>query len=155
LLPHDLILTAQGLCDSGRRKPRKADLKRAVSTAYYALFHALAKSCADSFIGSAKQIRTNRAWQQTYRALDHGFAKNACQNPAISQFPPAISDFAIVFATMQAKRHDADYNPFSRFYKSQVLIDIENAKTAIEAFQKANAKDKKAFAAWVLLKQRT
>jgi hypothetical protein len=88
-----------------------------------------------------------------YRALDHGMAKNACQNGKISEFPNEIQDFADRFVTMQTKRHKADYDPEQRFYKSEVLIDIDMAEIAIRQFRKAVPKDKRAFAAFVLLKQ--
>jgi uncharacterized protein (UPF0332 family) len=154
LPPHDLLSTAITLTASNRRKPKQSDLKRAVSSIYYALFHALAKSCADCLIGTGKQDRANRAWQHVYRALEHGFAKNACQNREIIRFPQEVQDFANAFINMQAKRHDADYDPFSRVQKAEVLIDIKDADQIIESFERTSAKDKKAFAVWVLLKQR-
>ena len=42
MIPHDLIQTARRLTESGAVQPTQADLRRAVSTAYYALFHCLA-----------------------------------------------------------------------------------------------------------------
>ena len=36
---HDLIETARRLTESGAAQPTQADLRRAVSTAYYGLFH--------------------------------------------------------------------------------------------------------------------
>jgi uncharacterized protein (UPF0332 family) len=49
-----LIVTARKLAKASPKKPRQADLKRAVSTAYYALFHALAKNAADQLVGVAQ-----------------------------------------------------------------------------------------------------
>ena len=46
-MSHELIPTARRLANVNVRRPRQADLKSAVSTAYYALFHTLAKECAD------------------------------------------------------------------------------------------------------------
>ena len=45
--PRDLIETARRLVESGAAQPTQADLRRAVSTAYYALFHCLAAATAD------------------------------------------------------------------------------------------------------------
>lgn len=154
MLPRDLLHTAEKLAGSSARKPRQSDLKRAASSVYYALFHALAKSNADCLIGTVKLDRANRAWRQVYRSLDHGFAKNACQSGGISQFPQQIQDFADIFVALQAKRHNADYDPFSRLQKLEVLSDIKAVKQIVDDFQKAGAKDRKAFAVWVLLKQR-
>lgn len=154
MLPRDLIQTAAYLAKRSSNKPRQSDLKRAVSTVYYALFHALARCCADSMIGAAKKGRANRAWQQVYRSLDHGIARKACQNGDINRFPQEIQDFSNTFVGMQLKRHSADYDPFFKVYKSQVLIDIENVKSVLGSFSKTGMTHKKAFAAWVLLKQR-
>lgn len=150
--PLDLIATAKDLADRSGRKPRQSDLKRALSTAYYSLFHTLAKSCADMLIGANSQ--TKKAWQQVYRALDHNFAKSACQNGNISRFPQEIQDFANTFVALQSKRHSADYDPYSKVYKSQVLVDIANAELVINGFKSAEAKHRNAFAVWVLLRQR-
>ena len=43
---------ARRLALAGPRRPRQADLRRAVSTAYYALFQAMAKDCADVLVGA-------------------------------------------------------------------------------------------------------
>ena len=47
--PHDLMAVARALAESDRALPLQATLRRAVSTAYYALFHCLAASAADLF----------------------------------------------------------------------------------------------------------
>lgn len=46
-MSHELIVTARRLANVRTRRPRQADLKRALSTSYYALFHTLAQDCAD------------------------------------------------------------------------------------------------------------
>jgi uncharacterized protein (UPF0332 family) len=155
LKPRDLLDTAILLVNSRRNKPRQSDLKRAASTIYYALFHELARSCANCVIGTAKKGRTNRAWRQVYRSLDHGFAKSQCQHGKINSFPQGVQDFANAFTAMQIKRHSVDYDPFAKVYKSEVMIDYASAETAIASFSACAAKDKKAFVAWVLLKDRT
>jgi hypothetical protein len=154
LLPRDLIATAQRLALANPKKPRQSDLKRAVSSTYYALFHMIAKSSADSLIGVSKAERANRAWQQVYRALNHGPARTACRNHEISRFPQEIQNFANIFVDMQAKRHDADYDPFSRVFKQEVLRDIENVRQVLNDFGSVAMNDKKAFAVWVLFQQR-
>ncbi len=154
MLPRDLIATARKLAVANAKKPRQSDLKRSVSSTYYALFHMIARTSADSLIGVSKADRANRAWQQVYRALNHGPAKTACKNGEISRFPREVQDFANTFVEMQAKRQNADYDPFSRVFKHEVLADIENVKQVIDNFASVSVRDKKAFAAWVLFQQR-
>lgn len=153
LSPHDLIQAAFYLADSNGKKPKQAHLLRAVSTAYYAMFHALARCCADTLIGGPGAERSKPAWHQVYRSLQHGVAKDACNNgDKISRFPVEIQDFANTFRTMQSKRHKADYDPSEKAYKSAVLVDIDQVKSAIERFEISPLKDRRAFAALVLFK---
>lgn len=69
-------------------------------------------------------------------------------------FPQQIQDFANGFVTMQAKRHKADYDPHERFQKSAVSLDIDQAETAILDFHTVPLPDRRAFAAYLLLKSR-
>jgi hypothetical protein len=115
----------------------------------------LAKCCADTLIGGQNAARSKPAWRQVYRALDHGHAKGQCSNSKImKKFPKEIEDFGSWFVAMQIKRHEADYDPFHRTAKSEVLSDISAVESAIESFLSVNAKDRRAFSAYVLLKSR-
>ena len=75
MTPRDLIQTARRLAQPGAAQPTQADLRRAVSTAYYALFHCLAATAADLLTGSSRSPE----WHQVYRALEHGKARSACR----------------------------------------------------------------------------
>lgn len=131
----------------------KACLCRAVSSTYYALFHCLAAECADLIIGSQKKGRTERAWRQVYRSLEHGIAKNKCkQKDVMDLFPKEIIDFAVEFVRMQERRHSADYDPFFTVTKSEVHSDILSSQSAIEKFLSCERKHRKAFCAHVLMK---
>lgn len=55
---------------------------------------------------------------------------------------------------MQAKRHSADYDPYERFLKSDVINDVDIAESVIKDLSKASKKDKRAFCALVLFKNR-
>jgi len=100
--PDDLLSVADDLVSANIGKPRQSSLRRAVSTVYYAMFHCLARCCADTLIGSSGADRSKPAWRQVYRALDHGFAKNSCRNQEfIKKFPKDIEDFANSFVSMQ------------------------------------------------------
>lgn len=154
-LARDLLATAEKLVEAADTRPRQADLRRAVSTAYYALFHCLCFNCANCIIGRTDEY-PRRAWQQTYRALNHGFAKEACNrrngqmNIILQRFPIAIQEFADSFYDMQIKRHQADYDPFHKLTKSEVRMDLNSVKSAISAFEKVALADRKAFTALVL-----
>jgi uncharacterized protein (UPF0332 family) len=155
VLSDDLIATAEFLANGNQGKPMQAYLRRATSTAYYALFHTLAQCCADLLIGSSSAQRSKPAWNQVYRSLEHNPARLACQDKqTMPKFPKEIQDFANMFVLMQIERHDADYDPDQRFYKSAVLTNIAAAEIVMKDFGAAPVKDRRAFAAWVLFKKR-
>ena len=155
MTPSNLIATAIALADTGRRgRPRQTDLRRAVSTAYYALFHCLAASCADLLVGGSGADRSEPAWEQTYRALEHGIVRRRCQAATIREFPPGIQHFANAFLDLQRKRHQADYASAGDFPKRIVLQNISDAADAIARFQQAPVKDRRAFAVYLLLNLR-
>lgn len=158
--PADLLLIAHqlaiGVVGNRRGRPRQAELRRAVSTAYYAMFHTLARCGADLVAGSTKQHRSQLAWQQAYRALDHGETRKRCtQKTRLAEFPNEIQDFAAAFVRLQRLRHWADYDPLSMFYRSLVLQWIEEVDNSISDFNSVARADRKAFAVYVLLKHRS
>lgn len=151
--PSDFIATARDLVNaSPRGRPREANLRRAVSTAYYALFHCLAACCADMLVGGAGASRSQPAWMQAYRAVQHGTVRNRCERQAmISRFPGEIRDFASQFVRMQKERHRADYAPDGVFSKRDVLVYITETEDHIRRFNRVPVKDRRAFAVYVLL----
>lgn len=154
--PEDLISQARRLARMGGQRPRQADLRRAVSTAYYALFHALCRTCSDCFVGATAAARSTRAWQQVYRGVDHHHARKQFQNTqTLNRFPPDIQTFANEFVRCQIERHRADYDPFQRYSRQQVLDLIDDAETALQNLRGAPLTDRRAFAVWAILKSRT
>ena len=125
-----------------------------MSSSYYALFHCLAKNCADLLARTG--ANTSRpAWRQAYRALQHGTTKSRCeQREVMREFPNPIQDFGNLFVEMQRKRHTADYDPDAQFRKSDVVTDIERVEDVVTRFSRVAAKDRRAFAIHVLLAQR-
>lgn len=65
-----------------------------------------------------------------------------------------VQVFADMFVQMQEKRHEADYDPKQAFYKSAVQADIDAARVAIKNFQSVDKRHRRAFSAYVLLKER-
>ena len=161
--PFELLRIAEHLASggigSGRGRPPQAELRRAVSATYYAMFHALAACCADMLVGATRANRSQQAWRQTYRALEHGFAKNRCSNRGvIISFSQPIQDFAELFVETQRQRHVADYDPSpdsdDNFARRNVLQLISEVSRTISAFQNVDARDRRAFSIFVLLRFR-
>ena len=133
--------------------PTQARLRRAVSTGYYAMFHTLAESAADLFIGTER----SPAWHRAYRALEHGRAKSACrQGQVMREFPADVRYFAKVFVELQVERQQADYALDAPEYeKSDVLARIGSTEQIISRLEQADVAARRGFAAHVLFEQRS
>lgn len=150
----DFLAVAERLVGAGRGRPKQAYLRRAVSSVYYALFHCLARCCADSLIGGRGADRSDEAWLHVYRSLEHRFPVQQFERKKFQTFPVAIQQFGQFFKKMQIKRHHADYDPLAEFARTAVLLDIDQAKKTLAAFRRVDPRDRRAFAAFVLLKLR-
>lgn len=137
-----------------RGRPQQMQLRKAISAAYYAMFYTLAGSNADTLIGASPQFRNLSAWTQTYRALNHGFARGQI-NRGLADFAPVIQDFGNAFAILQEERHKADYDPNAQFTRADTLHLIDRAEAAIIAFEASDPTERKALAAHVLFRART
>jgi uncharacterized protein (UPF0332 family) len=143
------------LLKAGNGAPTQSNLKRAQSTIYYAVFHCLARDAADMLIGSKGANRSQKAWTQVYRALQHNKAWERCKKVVDLTFPDSVKDFAAAFRILQHKRHRADYDPDSRLTKQEVAIDIEYARQIIADYKAESIKHRRAFGAFVLLERRS
>ena len=159
--PRDIIGIARYLALGGvggrLGRPRQEELRRAVSAAYYALFHLLAGNAADTLAGARPSLRSprRRFWSQTYRALDHGYAKNQCLNLSVMRgFPSEIQFLGETFANLQTHRQNADYNPDVMLYRSEAMRLIDSAEKAIDDFDGVPRRDRRAFALHTLLRGR-
>ena len=135
-----------------RGRPRQIMLKRAVSSAYYAMFHALCVSNADTLIGTSPAA-DRMTWRRTYRALEHGPAKNRMEQQ-LANLPPVIQDFAKSFSVLQEQRHKSDYDPDAYLQRSFVIRLIDRAESAIRALFSADVGERRSLAALVLLRDR-
>lgn len=153
--PFDLVQTARVLACLDQGRPRQVNLKRALSTAYYAMFHALCLNCANSFIGTEGADRSENAWNQVYRSVDHAFAKKQCKNQeAMASFPEGIKRFANYFVNLQDMRHQADYDPTRSFDRQEVINAIDHAEGMINNLLDSDLRMRKAFAAWIAVRYR-
>jgi len=150
----DLAGLAARLAKASPKRPRQVDLRRSISTSYYALFHALAKNGADLLVGKTKSVRSEKAWQQMYRALDHGRAKSAAEAARNLGFPQGLKDCADAFVELQKARHDADYDPLFRTSRLEAMEALVRAEDAIAKLRAAPLRDRRAFAVQLLMQKR-
>lgn len=128
-----LIALAVDLVNADDPETAAARARRSISTAYYALFHALAGSNADLLVG---QPSGGQSWLRVYRALDHGAAKRVMADPR--RTPPeqddALAAFANVFVGLQQQRHAADYDPAASFSLDAARSVVAAARQALADF---------------------
>lgn len=133
----DLFKQAEALATLDAKKPKQVNLRRAVSAAYYAVFHYLVEEACRVQFGTQHAQGPYR--DVIARAFVHGTMKSACTGfnggtpkeavfkglprDVSGKFPisMAIKEVARVFADLQQKRHFADYDRSERFKRSEVL----------------------------------
>lgn len=150
-LAENLILTAKKLIEIDNSENNQADLRRAISTAYFAVFHALARASADGLVGDDRNDRPNRAWVEVYRGLSHGPCKEACERAKAIGFPEEIEGFANNFVQLQNLRKRVDYDPTCRPTVEEARQWISIADLSIRKLLQAEKNGKVAFATWVLI----
>ena len=150
--PLETLEVAARLCGGfDGAKPTQAALKSAVSDSYYALFSALATSCADSFARKdGDPDRSNRAWVEVYRFLSHGTAADAFLKIENVPFSKEVKHFAGMFLQLQEARQSAAYNPLVEVDVIEVLVMVQSALMAIKNLRGTTEKERIALAAWVL-----
>lgn len=114
--------------------PTQEVLRRALSTAYYAMYHTLAQSNADLIIG-AQNPANQQNWTSTYRSLQHFRAENPLYGwPHLFSLP--MRQFGSVTADLKKHRETADYDPNATFGQQQVTTWIDRAERAIQDFDR-------------------
>ena len=147
---------AQGAVNAGIGRPLQEELRRAVSTAYYGLFMHLCETTANLMVGTLRPDQGRRAaWQRMYRILQHGATKSRCNNrQQMQQFSVGIQDFARILVSAQDARHDADYDPFSKYTREQVLGIVAEAYRVISVFDATPRNERLHFIAYLLASDR-
>lgn len=145
-----LLMLATELRMIGKRSP--VIKRRAVSTAYYAVFHALARCCADELLGKAEQ--SSGEYERVYRALDHGPLRSAFATPPLKD-SPALSEIGGYVLILQSARHRADYFPPSKLF-TQAQCDelVQTAYDAVALLGDLGSKDRRMLAVHLLFKNR-
>ncbi len=149
LNPNHLFEQANELITIQAGPPRQVDIRRAISAAYYATFHATITAAADQFIGVTN--RDTSRFGLVYRSVSHAWLRDLCkevQKPTLSNkfkphapsngFGPNITAFAAAVVELQEKRHAADYDVMIRMNKSDAVLAISTAKAALRRFNKAS-----------------
>jgi hypothetical protein len=153
----DLLEQAIKLAKLDARRPKQANLRRAISSTYYALFHLLVDEACRVQIGAQHAQAPFR--QVLGRAFVHTVMKEACRSfgggtlrkgvakglPPGFTVPPEIRNLALTFVELQDLRHLADYDLTERFKRSEVLSLISQVEDRIQPFTNLASSNEKRF----------
>lgn len=134
-LAQDLLEQANHLANREPKRPRQASLRRAVSTAYYALFPLLISDAISHW--NKPQQRAHMA-----RGFEHTAMKDASKRIAGKDFRNSdhgmvgqLRTVAAAFVNMQQYRHAADYSYVTKWAKTEVHDHIATVTEAFASWQ--------------------
>lgn len=139
-LHDDLLQQARMLARKEPRRPKQASLRRAISTAYYALFHLFVDEATKRLVKGRNAADLRRCLARAFvhhemMAVAKGFAGGTVSEklkPAMSGVRPShrLARCAGAFVDLQQARHEADYDLAKRYARQQALDLVEQAEIA-------------------------
>ncbi len=139
-LPKDLLAQARLLAEKEPRRPKQASLRRAVSTAYYALFRLLVDDGSRRLMGGANRTALRSCLARAFKhATMNTVAKQFAEGGVSPKLIPGLNgeapqnelnSVASVFIDLQQQRHEADYDMRRRFTRIEVLSIVDDAERA-------------------------
>jgi uncharacterized protein (UPF0332 family) len=131
----DLLEQARHLANRERKRPRQASLRRAISTAYYALFHLLISETvlnwkiASQRPGLARIFEHSRMKDASKRAARRNYSG---EDPAVASHLRAVAN---AFSQLYDGRHTADYDNSTQWSRTEVLTQIDVAEQAFSSWK--------------------
>jgi uncharacterized protein (UPF0332 family) len=141
-LSSELLAQARSLLAKEPKRPKQASLRRAVSTAYYALFHLLAEDAARAMFGGSDsaelRVVAHRGFQHAAmkRVAKAVVARNPSETwkPLLAAPSGELELVARTFVELQEERHLADYDPARRLTRAEAVDVVERAEAAARAW---------------------
>jgi uncharacterized protein (UPF0332 family) len=135
-LAGDLLQQADHLATYEGVNSSQASLRRAVSTAYYALFHLLIEDAALRWSGSS----------EAQTGMERGFQHGSMKNTSIQfrkqswrdwrgkerAIPVVLRNVASAFVDLQEERHTADYDNHEQWTVTEVHATLNTARSAFQ-----------------------
>lgn len=125
---------------------RQVDLRRAVSAAYYGVFHFTCAALADHVVGSTHRSSPRHAL--VYRSVDHRALRELCQGIVRPTPPPKLArhlppgcigrdmvTFSGIVLDLQDGRHRADYDPTATFIRGESRAAVTAGRNAVRRFR--------------------
>ena len=138
-LAEELLDQAGILLRREPKHPKQTSLRRAVSTAYYALFNFLLDEAVKQFASDTSlRLLVRRSFAHTeMKKAATALASGGRLPPHIAAvfpgpIPVELRSVAGAFVELQSARRDADYNLLKTYARQQVSSWVEQVRTAFE-----------------------
>jgi hypothetical protein len=138
----DLLAQAFHLVRLDPANPKEANLRRGVSSAYYAVFHLLTSEMTSNY--AQRDLRAVLA-----RAFNHGLMKNTSKEinkpskyPFTGEDPVKVRilrNLGVLFMNLQDHRHFADYDLSRPLDPVDALSQVTKAQTFVNEWQTVRA----------------
>lgn len=159
--------------------PRHIDLRRAISSAYYAIFHAIVTQATDDFVG--RRQRHTPMYELVYRSIEHRAIKRICeavvnqaknkqqkknakQEPNLPKwyvrnqpkggFGADLEGMAAAVIELYEKRQVADYDPLFNVSVSDATLAVDTGRIALGKFRTASRAARKSFVSLIVFPPR-
>jgi uncharacterized protein (UPF0332 family) len=160
---NDLLEQSRHLANREPKRPKQASLRRAVSTAYYALFHLLITETTKNWKRPAERFTLARVFEHTLMGKVCA-AKRDELNAHFKTRPPASPQLEVfkhlhvvteTFVQMLQHRHTADYDSSTKWTRTDTLEKIESVEAAFVSWRAIRAEhDAQNFLVTLLLRER-
>jgi uncharacterized protein (UPF0332 family) len=134
----DLLRQALQLVHKEPRNPKQASLRRAVSTAYYALFHLLISEAVANWNRVNLRAALGRAFDHNTMKAASNRLKDSRQFPFRGEDPSmvgALKTVAETFTQLQEKRHIADYDNAAFWTRTEALSQVKSVEQAFNTWK--------------------
>ena len=130
-----LIEVANHLADlRGRRVVEQVAFRRAISSAYYAVFHSLCQICCEGF---GLWTAPGEEVEAIYRHLEHSKAREVLGSAKARALHEDIGRIGDALIDLRRLREDADYSQPGRFGGDQKLLTRSETRTLVAVAEEA------------------
>jgi hypothetical protein len=147
-LHSDLLDQSVSLATRESRRPKQASLRRAVSAAYYALFHLLVFEASSLIVKDKRMLAIlNRVYGhaemlKVAKQISAGLLPRRFDSVKTAvAIPPELISVAKTFVDLQQARHSADYDLATAFTRNDAMAHIVRVQQAFDDWAEVRKDD--------------
>jgi hypothetical protein len=130
----DLLKDAYHLAQRGGQHPKQSSLRRAVSNAYYALFHLLISDFVLNWKTKGQRATLGRVFDhKKMKDTSKKISDKNVKNPSATQ--TVLRSVTSAFVRLQQARHDADYDNGKVWSRTDVARTLRIATDAFAGWK--------------------